>query len=322
MPNYHADRIETLQAQDNAPPTSTDPMVKALRVYMHHKFLNILMLEDDCRQDKNIQSLRTMRTSVYQLKTLVYIMEHKYDQKTVKKAEKRLRQLIKRLDSVHELDVMMRDLLHYGAGLVQRMTIASLVAHLDAQRLLAREKLIKYMDSQKYHKFLDRFQEFLLAPADDVLNLEDEDPGDPQQVRHVLPVLLHRHLALVRSYDPFVASSDSDVFLALREDVRVLRQLIGCFEGVLGSSAAAYLQDLLKLEDLLNRISEASETLRRLIHLPRVNMDNDQLIALKNYRSDLRNRREKLYAKLPPIWEDFNRRRTQENLSQSILVLL
>ncbi|MEO0560969.1 MAG: hypothetical protein AAF125_02575, partial [Chloroflexota bacterium] len=102
----------------------------------------------------------------------------------------------------------------------------------------------------------------------------------------------------------------------------LFRYTLTCYESVLGRSATDYTKDLLKLEDMLVQVTEMSQTLQRLIHLPRINMDSDQLVALKNYRKDLRSRREKLYNKLPVVWEDFNLRRTQENLSQSILVLL
>jgi len=320
----HADRLEDLRATPVDPCAPTEPMLVVMRGMMQTQFIRLLANEEACRRDKSIEALRTMRRVVYELRTLVKIAENTYGQRTAKKAKKRLRQLSERLDDVHELDVMMRDILHYGAGLAQRMTIASIVAHLDAQRLLAKERLLKFLDSKKYAKFIKRFHKFLRKPAADVLAFADdeEDPGDPQQVQHLLPVLLHRQLATIRAYATYIDGADPEVFTAMRDDVRRFRFTLACFEEMLGSSVTAYLSDVKKLEDLLNRINETSETLRRLIHLPRINMDSDQLAALKSYRKDLRSRRERLYKDLPELWTDFNRRHTQENLTQSILVLL
>jgi CHAD domain-containing protein len=324
MSERYAKRLEKLRSQAVPPCTASDPMTLVIRRLMQLQFIRLLSHEEACRSDKNIDALRTMRQIVYELRTLVSIMEDTYDQPTAKRAQKRLRQLSERLDDVHELDVMMRDILHYGAGLAQRMTIASIVAHLDAQRLLAKERLLDFLDSKKYAKFIKRFYRFLKKPAADVLIFaeDDIDPGEPHQVQHLLPVLLHHQLATVRAYGGFVEEADPEVFTAMRDDVRLFRYTLSCFEDLLGTSATAYLVDVKKLEDLLSNINASSETLRRLIHLPRINMDSDQLAALKSYRRDLRNRRERLYRELPDLWTTFNRRHTQENLTQSIMVLL
>jgi CHAD domain-containing protein len=318
--HHHAERIDELRDHKPPPLRPTDPLPVVLRAQMHTQFVQLLQTEDACRLDKNVEALRTMRQAAAHLHLMVTLTEAEMGIVTAKKAEKRLRQLGDCLDAVYELDMMMRDILHYGAALAQRMTIASIVAHLDARRLLAKHQLVEFLDSKKYAKFVKRFQQFLLEPIEDFV--DEPDPGDPQQTRHRLPALLHEQLATVRAYDPFMESNDSAVFTDLRADLTRFRHILVCFESMLGSSVTAYLKDLNALSELLDRIAELSATVHRLVHLPRLNMDTDQLSALQGYRRDLRTRREKLYQQLPALWQDFNLRRTQENLSQSILVLL
>jgi hypothetical protein len=316
----HAERIDELHDHQLALSQPTDPLPLVLRAQMHTQFVQLLQAEEPCRTDKNVEALRMMREAAAHLHLMVTLVEAEMGTRTAKKAEKRLRQLRERLNAVHELDVMMRDILHYGAALAQRMTIASIVAHLDAQRLLAKQELVDFLDSKKYAKFVKRFHKFLLEPADDLV--DTPDPGDPLQTRHRLPALLHEQLAVVRAYDPFMTSDDNEVFTELRADLTHFRVILMCFEDMLGSSVNAYLKDLNDLSDLLDRIAELSATVYRLVHLPRLNMDTAQMGALQDYRRDLRTRRERLYQQLPELWHDFNLRRTQENLSQSILVLL
>lgn len=320
MSHHHAERIDELHDHQPPSPQPTDPLAMVLRAQMHRQFILLLQAEGPCRLDKNVEALRAMRRAASHLHMMVVLAEVEMGGRTAKKVEKRLRQLCERLDAVHELDVMMRDILHYGAALAQRMTIASIVAHLDAQRLLAKQQLTEFLDSKKYAKFILRFQAFLLEPVEDLL--DPPDPGDPHQARHRLPALLHEQLATVRAYDPFLSFDDNEVFTDLRADLTRFQQILVCFEDMLGSSVNAYLKDLNELGELLDRIAELSATVNRLVHLPRINMDPDQLQALQDYRKDLRTRRERLYNQLPPLWHDFNLRRTQENLSESILVLL
>ncbi|MEO0562204.1 MAG: CHAD domain-containing protein, partial [Chloroflexota bacterium] len=224
MSQRYAERLEALHTAPVSVPTVGDPMLVTLRAAMHTNFVALLEHEVECRRDKNIEALRTMLRAVFQLRALVKIAEDDFDQKTIKKAGKRLRKLSRCLADVHELDVMMRDILHYGAALSHRRTIATIVAHLDAQRLLAKAQLIEYLDSKKYRKFLKRFQAFLLAPADEVLDLTPiDDPTAPSEVRHLLPVVLHQQLAKIRAYDTFMDASDNEVFVAMRNDVWLFR---------------------------------------------------------------------------------------------------
>lgn len=321
MTQHHVTHIATLYAELDTTLQAEQTMLFAVRVLMLHQFKLLLDSEQVCRVDKQADALNGMQNNVRQLQTLLRLVESDMHPKRAKKIRKRLKRLSEHLDNVYELDVMMRDLLRYGEGVDHRMTIAGLVAHLDARRLVAKDRLIRYLDSPKYHDLLDDLLSVLQEPLADVFSLEDYKRYEPQQVRHVLPVLVHQSLATIRAYDVVIADMDAEKIMLLRSHIHDLTCILNGFEMLLDDCVVDYLDTLNHLGIMLDRIYQTSQTLNRLIHLPRASLDAAQLTALKHYRRNLRDRRETMLQELPDEWKTFNQKTHYHRLFNVLLAL-
>lgn len=321
MTHLYAEHLNALQSQPVPPIQPDDHIAAAIRKVLHAEFVALLQTEIICREDRNAEALRDFRATALHLWALTELIADDIPGKTVKRTRKRLRRLVKRVNSVRELDLMMRDLLIHGEGASDRMVIAGIIAHLDAKRLLMRGDLIKHLDSKKYRKFVKKYAKFLQMPFAEWLDAAADDNA-PHQVRHVLPAMLHNQLAAVRAYETDLADADADLLADFYVDTRQLMYLLDGFEGVLGKSAEGYLDAVGDMCEKLERINDVSNTLDRLIHLPRATLDTDQFAALKRYRQRLQGERDRLITAFPDCWADFSRRTVQKDFSNAVLVLL
>lgn len=319
MTQLYAERIDALKSQSVPPIQPDDHIAEAIRKLLHTAFITLLEREAACREDRSSEAMREMRATAWQLWTFTEMIAPDVPGKTAKRTRKRLRKLIRRLDGVRELDIMMRDLLVHGEGSSDRMVIAGIIAHLDAKRLVRRNKLIKHLDSKKYRKFIKKYEKFLNSSFEDWLGEDDEMP---HQVRHTLPAMLHEQLAAVRAHETLLADADADMLQDLYDDVRRLLCLLEGFEPVLGKSVGDYIDAVVTLRDKLEQVADTSRTLDRLIHLPRTTLDTAQFAALKRYRRRLQAQRDQLVNEFPDHWAAFNRRAVQKDFSNGVLVLL
>lgn len=321
----HIERIAALKAYVIAPIADEDHLASAVRKLILNRYITLLESESGCRTDKNPDSLLRMIRATSDLQGFIGLVEPYLPPKTVRRLHKRLRKLHERLEDVRELDVMIRDLLHYGESLSNRMMVAGIVAQLDAQRLVARERLISYLNGDKYAQLHDIIERLVVKPLEDAFTLRaDETNYQPECVAHVLPVILQKQVANIRAVTPFIEDrkTDMEVYDLLRGRVRHHAQTIACFEAVLGTSAGAYLGTVHGMLARLDRLHDINCILNRLLHLPRVSLTSEQVAALKQYRQNLRMRREKKWAAFPECWDQFNQRKTHGQLMDSLLELI
>ena len=321
MTSTPTERIVALKTLPTTPIQPDDHTAAAAQKLMRQSFIRVLELEVACHDDRNLSAAEQLHREAVRLAVQLQLAAPYLPGKDARRLTKRLRKLIKRGDAVYELDLMMRDLLVYGESVENRMMIAGVVAHLDAQRLAARSRLLKHIEGKKHTRFLDRFEAMLRQKPEDAFDMDAVQPGQPVQLRHLLPLIFHQRLATIRAYEPFFEQADPDMMRALCDQLCELSHLLDSFEAVLGARAVPYLDALLRLRENTGKITEITRTLDRLIHLPRISLDNAQLGALKAYRHDLRTRRERLQDTFPDYWETFNRRQVQEKLSDALLVL-
>lgn len=322
MTDTNAQRIAALRALPVSALTVTDTLADAVTKLLHKYLLALLQAEAECRVDKKQDAALRMLESVRTLIVLVGMLESQLPDKHAKKLHKRLSKLKDKLRDLYTLDVMMRQLLVYGEGVDHRMTIAGLVAYLDARRLVVRQSLWDYFEHKKYIWLLDTLQAIVIAPQD-LLPPEDESLA-PRELRHVLPVIINQQLAIVRAFETVLTDDEHhspEVYKRFLEQVHTYHLLLCSFEPILGGTIANYLDSVSLLRRALERIAESTHTLNHLIHLPRLSLDASQVVALKNYRRYLSAQREMDISKLPDTWQTFNLRRTQEKLSQALLAL-
>jgi len=142
----------------------------------------------------------------------------------------------------------------------QQVDLDPLRAVWQAERTGARERMLAYLDSDRYLRFKAGFGEFLQEPgagARPVLSRQDEPL--PHRLRHVVPVAVYQHLAAVRAYDEWVTGPDVPLerLHQLRIAAKGLRYTVEYFREVLGQEARVVIDEIKALQDHLGDLQDA-----------------------------------------------------------------
>jgi CHAD domain-containing protein len=163
---------------------------------------------------------------------------------------------------VRDLDVFWEKTQRYLDGLPsgQQVDLEPLRVVWAAERERARERMLVYLDSDRYSRFRERFGEFLQKPgagARPVVSQQDEPL--PHRLRHVVPVAVYQRLAAVRAYDEWVTGPDVPLerLHQLRIAAKGLRYTVEYFREVLGSESKTLIDEVKALQDHLGDLQDA-----------------------------------------------------------------
>lgn len=320
------DRIEliaSLKSYAIQPIEADEHLVNAARKIIHKAVIQLLESEMNCHDEKNAEAFNQMRHATRRLSSLVLIANPDIHWQSTKRLSKRLEKLLSQLEDIYELTIMIRDLLHYGESMNYRMIVAGGVSQLDAQLLVARGRLLTYFKGKKYTETIVMLTDYLLNPIDDVFEPDVKLLRQPEKVKHVLPLILYEHLAQIRVFDTVIdENTPLSVYDELREQTTAFQSIIQSFESLLGANVTQYLDVLSDVNNNLNRLHDLNQMVNRLIHLPRATLTPGQVAALKQYRRNLRSRREKIGDDFPTCWENLHRKHNMKKFSEAILELL
>jgi CHAD domain-containing protein len=139
------------------------------------------------------------------------------------------------------------------------------LAALETRREAARQRLLAYLNSDKYARFRERFGQFVETEAmgSRIFALDGGDPH-PYRVRHVAPVAIYERLAAVRAYDEWLRPAGPDMpgpplerLHALRIACKGLRYTLEFFREVLGPNSKAVIKEIVKMQDHLGNLQDA-----------------------------------------------------------------
>ncbi len=318
MKAYYAEHIEMLRSQPTSAIHLNDPITVGIQVILRNTLIDLFEQEAACHDDRVTEAMRLLHKAAEKLQTTLALATPYMEPKQAKRFTKRLNKLSSKVNGVRELDIIMHSLLIEGEGAADRRAIAGILAHMDAKRLLAKEGLYAFLESKKYRQFVSQLASVAQVDEDTPLFRATVATEEPHQVRHVLPMILHEHLAMVRAYTPSLDDAKPETLSDLRQKVRRLYDICEAFHGVLDDELAQYLQALDDVLVSLDQIAEMTGTLDRLIHLPRTTLNTDQFTVLKDFRESFRERREQLVKKFPEQWFTFDQRTTHEALSKAL----
>jgi CHAD domain-containing protein len=329
--------IDTLKTAV-APVETDDTMAEAGRKILLADFVGMLENEAGSREGEDSEFVHHMRVATRRMRSAFRTLTPYYKPKAVQPFTRHLRKLARRLGKVRDLDVLIENLERELPKIEDEFMEGAqiLVEKLNSERRRARKKLISLLDSEGYHEFLKAFSTFLTSPGKGAISV-DHDSIVPYQVRHVLPGLIHEHLARVRAYDtvfnPNSAHAEDDdetefasasiphaeTLHALRIEFKRLRYITSHFADVLGASGEKFIEEIKTVQDHLGRLNDlvvAQARLRRL--LVRSGMDES---VLGDYLSTLAQEQSALEGKFLAVWSRFNKRSVQSQLSNALLVL-
>jgi len=239
-----------------------DPMSEAGRKIIRFHFLRMLYHESGTRADREIEPLHDMRVATRRMRAAFRVFEDYFEPKSLALHLKGLRRAGRTLGAVRDLDVFRDKTLRYIESLPgpERESFEPFLGELQRQRQSARESLLTYLDSEKYARFLRRFDTFVHTEG---LGSRPATPdgGEPraQRVRHVAPMAVYERLAAVRAYDEWVSiPSPSLAHLhALRIACKRLRYTLEFFTEVLGPDTRALIKEVVVVQDYLGDLQDA-----------------------------------------------------------------
>jgi CHAD domain-containing protein len=163
---------------------------------------------------------------------------------------------------VRDLDVFRLKIQIYVDALseLQRGSLDDLLAVWNGQRAAARQRMNAYLDSGKYRRFVERFDEFVETEGMGSLPISP-DGGEPRPYRvcHVAPMAVYGRLAAVRAYDEWVTIPDPPLarLHKLRIACKGLRYTLEFFGEVLGPEARSLIEEVVTLQDHLGDLQDA-----------------------------------------------------------------
>jgi CHAD domain-containing protein len=302
------------------PVESEDTMAEAGRKILLADFVNMLKSEAGSRTGTNIEDVHQMRVATRRMRSAFRLLGEYYKTKPVRPYVRQIKQLARLLGGVRDLDVLIHDLEQACDVLDEtgQAEFQPVMEKLDKKRQKAREKLVAYLDSDEYSQFVTNFTAFLTSPGKSAFPVEEGETA-PYQVRHVLPLLLHEHLSVVRAYENVLENADDTTLHALRIEFKRLRYATAYFKDVLGSSGGDFIDEIKAIQDHLGRINDINVAV---LHLGGL-IENEDVTSegLNTYIATLETEKADLREKFGAVWTRFNSRSVQSKFSNALLTL-
>lgn len=300
----------------------TDSVGEAGRKILLVNFHKMLQHEDGSRTGEDIEDVHQMRVAIRRMRSALRLAGPYYRAKFIRPFGQHLKHLARVLGRVRDLDVMLDNLAAYRLTQDEaiQMGLDDIMAQLNKKREKARAKLNALFDSSDHQQFLTAFTDFVTTPQKWSNSMVDDT--EPYQVRHVAPVLIHRHLASVRAYDALVENAEHitpPALHSLRIEFKRLRYTVAFFAEILGSSAQDFIESIKDMQDYLGHTNDAvvaHEWLDNLKGLSGVGIE-----ARNAYLAHLEAEVTARIAQFPEMWANFNKRTVQRKLSDALLVL-
>lgn len=298
---------------------TTDSIAEAGRKIFSELLVNMKEHELGSRSGSDVESVHQMRVASRKMRSLFEMIGNYYKPKTVMKHTQGLRTIGKTLGNIRDLDVLIEDLEKFEKTLDKetQASLKQIIKKLDKKRGKHRVVLNDMFDSKQYIKFIDRFKKFTQSRKKGVFPISNK--STPHQVRHLLPIILHERLAKVRAYETVLDGAEDEVLHALRVEFKQLRYALEFFKPVLGKSGEQFINEVKAMQNLLGRIQDIAVFTERANAIKQLSPEQqavvDQYCVTRNH--ELVDLRSQFYIQ----WQSFNKRTTQRQFSDALLIL-
>jgi triphosphatase len=233
-----------------------EPMAEAARKILRFHCGRMLANEAGTRAGTDIEAVHDMRVATRRQRSALRLFAPYFRRKTVRPFGAALRELAGHLGAVRDLDVMLdaarahQSTLGEGAPAFQPLLEAW-----AAQRETERIRLLAYLDSDAYHKFIQAYGDFLGTPGVGV----KAEAGRPQplSVAHALPGKVWEQFAAVRAYEAVLPWADVPILHMLRIEAKRVRYSLEFFREILPPCADDAITALVALQDHIGRLHDA-----------------------------------------------------------------
>ncbi|MGD8996921.1 MAG: CHAD domain-containing protein [Anaerolineae bacterium] len=247
-----------------------DTMAEAARKTFAFHFQRMLYHEPGTRQGEDIEELHDMRVATRRMRSAFPVFGDYLDMARLKPILKGLKRTGSYLGAVRDLDVFWEKTQRYLDGLPseEQDDLAALRRAWRTERERMRERMLVYLDGDRYAAFTGRFAQLLETPqAWRPPPLTRKGEAVPHRLRHVVPMAVYERTADVLAYDEWVTQPDVPLerLHRLRIATKRLRYTLEFFEEVLAPQARDLIKEMKKLQDHLGDLQDAvvaSELLR------------------------------------------------------------
>ena len=184
-----------------------------------------------------------------------------------------------------------------------------LLAAWQSDREVARERMLKHLDSKQYRSFVQSLDEFL-----DTEGAGGKRPkrGEPAALRvfQSAPAMIYERDRVVRGYNDALQEASLETLHSLRIDIKRFRYTLEFFREVLGDECASVIRSAVQLQDHLGDLNDADVACQILIEfLDRWRVeDNREQIGISGITQYLVAKQvelRELVNTFPKMWKSF-----------------
>jgi CHAD domain-containing protein len=241
----------------------SDSMTAAAASTLRLHLARMLEHEAGTRLGEDPEELHDMRVSTRRMRMALRVFADYLDRDTLRPVLKGLRRTGDTLGAVRDLDVFHEKTRLYLDSLPEARSgeLGGLLAAWCAARDLQRERLMDYLDGERYRRFVETTTELLDGPLERLVPRVSGGPR-PQRVSQVLPGILFQDMAVVWAFESQIDGPQTPlpVFHALRKACKGLRYTLEFFEGVLGPGAKPLIKTVKGMQDHLGDLQDAVVT--------------------------------------------------------------
>ncbi len=235
-----------------------DSMSEAGRKTLWFHFLRMLRHEPGTRLGEDIEELHDMRVATRRMRAANQVFGNFFTPEAIRPFNKEIRRVTRALGPVRDLDVFEEKAVRYLETLPEeaRHGLDPLLETWRAERKVAREKMLVFLDSDRYRTFKHEFAEFLQTQGAGALPVPKDRPV-PYQVRHVAPRMIYTRYETVRAYETVLQEAQIETLHALRIDCKYLRYTLEFLREVLGPEGEAFIGEVKAMQDHLGDLNDA-----------------------------------------------------------------
>jgi CHAD domain-containing protein len=250
-----------------------------------------------------------------------------YEAERVKPFTRGLRDTARALGRVRDLDVFMERAEGYLAEVPagEQSALEPLLNSWLDQREVARGRMLTYLDSKRYQRFVGDFHQFLTTEGDGVKPTPAGKPI-PTLVYQIAPSLIYQRYEVVRGYERLIADAPLEILHALRIDCKRFRYTLEFFREVLGTEVDDVIKQTVKVQDHLGDLNDADVACQILIGFlnnwsklkrrERINISGVTRYLVTK-QSELRD----LVDTFPEAWRQYNRPEFRRKLALAVASL-
>ncbi len=308
-----------------------DTLAEAGRKTLRYHFAEMLHHQEGTILGEDIEELHDMRVAVRRMRVTFEIFQDAFDPKATKRHRKNLRATGRALGRVRDLDVFIEKANHYLETLPeeQREGLSTLVHAWEDQRQTARQRMLKFLEGERYRSFLEAFNIFVNTPGAGVKQ-GGQDYHVPSIVRHVAPTMIYNRLGAVRAYEQILDAARIEQLHELRIEFKRLRYTMEFFREVLGPEAKIIIEQIKVAQDHLGDLNDANVACQILTDFLEGWEARQQTLPLNErespepivtYLAFRHAERHHLMVTFGETWKSFNREALRGHLAAAVAVL-